>query len=168
MRSFKFTADLSNVQLSANPFLWWINISITKRKRTPLSCILFSADQKMWLSWQPQTVESLSWPSSCIMENICWEITDWHKVFGRKYLWEFNLQRFPQPRSQTRPMQIYKTVLFLPTFAARDRKRNTERKHDASFIVSNTTSKELSYFFNIKLFLIKFPPPHTHTKQEHK
>lgn len=127
MWSFKFTADLSNVQLSTNPFLWWINISITKRKRTPLSCILFSADQKMWLSWQLQTVASLSWPSRCIMENICWEITAWHKVFGRKYLWEFNLKRFPQPWSQPCPMQIYKMLLFLPASAVHNIKRNREK-----------------------------------------
>lgn len=142
MWSFKFTADLSNVQLSTNPFLWWINISITKRKRTPLSCILFSADQKMGLPWQLQTMESLSWPSNCIMENICWEITAWHRVFRRKYLWEFNLKIFPRPWSQTPLMQIYKMVRLLPTSAADNTKGNTERKHDASFTANNTTFKE--------------------------
>lgn len=52
--------------------------------------------EKIWLPWQLQTVVSLSWPSNSLMENICQEITDWHKVFGRKYLWELHLKRFPQ------------------------------------------------------------------------
>lgn len=51
--------------------------------------ILFSADRRLWLPWQLQAVQSLSWPSNSIMENICWEITDglaqglWEEVFVR-------------------------------------------------------------------------------------
>lgn len=38
-----------------NQFLQLINISITRRKCIPLSCILFSEDRKMWLPQQLQT-----------------------------------------------------------------------------------------------------------------
>lgn len=60
------TCDAANLLLiyqrysyQLNQFLYGSTFPLLRKKPIPLSCILFSADQKMWLSWQLQTVQSL-------------------------------------------------------------------------------------------------------------
>lgn len=134
-----------------NQFLQRLSISITRRKCIPLSCILFSADppKKCGCYGNCKLWRCLSWPSSRIMENICLEITHWHRVFQRKSWSGFNLKRSPQLCS---PAGSCAASVYNAAAAANicsTQEGNTEEM--GCFVpAKNTSSQPLRWLFNVQ------------------
>lgn len=119
-----------------NVYLWAVYYSL----QTPQKCGCHG-NCKLW--------QCLSWPSSRIMENICLEITHWHRVFQRKSWSGFNLKRSPQLCSLagSYAASVYNTAAAANICSTQE--GNTEEM--GCFVpAKNTSSQPLRWLFSVQ------------------